>query len=49
MCIRDSFEWSVLDWNTPAIGFYKAIGAKLMDEWTVMRVEGEALTALAAG
>jgi GNAT superfamily N-acetyltransferase len=43
------FEWSVLDWNTPAIGFYKAIGAKLMDEWTVMRVEGDALTALAAG
>ena len=46
-CAR--FEWSVLDWNTPAIGFYKAIGAKLMDEWTVMRVEGDALTALAAG
>lgn len=43
------FEWSVLDWNTPAIGFYQALGAKLMDEWTVMRVEGDALTALAAG
>ena len=43
------FEWSVLDWNTPAIGFYKAIGAKLMDEWTVMRVEGGALKALAGG
>jgi len=43
------FEWSVLDWNTPAIGFYKALGAKLMDEWTVMRVEGDALTALSAG
>ena len=41
------FEWSVLDWNEPAIGFYKALGAKLMDEWTVMRVEGEALAALA--
>ena len=41
------FEWSVLDWNTPAIGFYKALGAKLMDEWTVMRVDGDALLALA--
>lgn len=43
------FEWSVLDWNTPAVGFYQALGAKLMDEWTVMRVDGEALMALAAG
>lgn len=43
------FEWSVLDWNAPAIGFYKALGAKLMDEWTVMRVDGAALAALAAG
>lgn len=42
------FEWSVLDWNTPAIGFYKALGARMMDEWTVMRVDGAALTALAA-
>lgn len=41
------FEWSVLDWNTPAIGFYQALGAKLMDEWTVMRVDGDALAALA--
>jgi len=41
------FEWSVLDWNTPAIGFYKALGAKPMDEWTVMRVEGAALAVLA--
>lgn len=43
------FEWSVLDWNEPAIGFYRALGAKPMDEWTVMRVEGEALARLAAG
>lgn len=43
------FEWSVLDWNTPAIGFYQALGARLMDEWTVMRVDGDALKALAAG
>jgi GNAT superfamily N-acetyltransferase len=41
------FEWSVLDWNTPAIGFYTALGAKPMDEWTVYRMTGEALTALA--
>lgn len=43
------FEWSVLDWNTPAIGFYTALGAKPQDEWTVMRVEGAALAALAQG
>jgi GNAT superfamily N-acetyltransferase len=42
------FEWSVLDWNTPAIGFYTALGARPMDEWTVMRVDGEALERLAA-
>ncbi len=45
-CAR--LEWSVLDWNTPAIGFYQSLGAKLMDEWTVMRVDGDALTDLAA-
>ncbi|CAA9340789.1 MAG: Histone acetyltransferase HPA2 and related acetyltransferases [uncultured Lysobacter sp.] len=42
------FEWSVLDWNTPAIKFYRGLGASSMDEWTVQRVTGEALTALAA-
>lgn len=42
------FEWWVLDWNEPAIGFYKKLGATPMDEWTVMRVEGDAITALAA-
>lgn len=41
-------EWSVLDWNTPAIDFYKALGARPMDEWTVYRVDGDALTGLAA-
>lgn len=41
-------EWSVLDWNEPAIGFYKKLGAVPMDEWTVFRVTGEALTDLAA-
>ena len=44
-CAR--LEWSVLDWNEPAIGFYKKLGARLMDEWTVMRVDGDALTGLA--
>jgi GNAT superfamily N-acetyltransferase len=39
-------EWSVLDWNAPAIGFYKKLGAVTMDEWTVFRLTGEALTAL---
>ena len=42
------FEWSVLDWNEPAIGFYRRIGAVGMDEWTVQRLEGDALHALAA-
>jgi GNAT superfamily N-acetyltransferase len=42
-------QWSVLDWNTPSIEFYKSLGAQLMDEWTVCRVDGPALTALAQG
>ncbi|MEL1263258.1 GNAT family N-acetyltransferase [Pseudoxanthomonas putridarboris] len=42
------FEWSVLDWNEPAIRFYRSLGAVGMDEWTVQRVSGEALRALAA-
>lgn len=41
------FEWWVLDWNQPAIDFYRSIGAKGMDEWTVQRVDGDALQALA--
>jgi GNAT superfamily N-acetyltransferase len=41
------FEWSVLDWNEPAIGFYKSLGAKLMDGWSIVHVNGEALTTLA--
>jgi GNAT superfamily N-acetyltransferase len=40
-------EWAVLDWNAPAIGFYKAMGAAPMDEWTVFRVEDSALDTLA--
>lgn len=39
----DRFDWAVLDWNQPAIGFYKSLGAKAMDDWTVFRLEGEAL------
>ena len=41
------FEWCVLDWNEPAIGFYKKLGARQMEEWRVFRLSGEALTALA--
>lgn len=41
------FEWAVLDWNEPSIGFYKALGAQAMDEWTVFRIDGEALSQLA--
>jgi GNAT superfamily N-acetyltransferase len=42
------FEWSVLDWNTPSIGFYRALGAAAMDEWTVQRLACPALEALAS-
>ena len=42
-------QWSVLDWNTPSIEFYKSLGAVLMDEWTVCKVAGPALAALAEG
>lgn len=40
-------EWSVLDWNTPAIGFYDSLGALAMDEWTTRRLTGAALEVLA--
>ena len=40
-------EWQVLDWNEPAIAFYRKIGARGMDEWRVQRVTGAALAALA--
>ncbi len=43
-CAR--LEWSVLDWNTPSIGFYKSLGARAMDGWSAMRVDGAALTQL---
>ena len=44
-CAR--LEWSVLDWNEPSIAFYRALGARPMDEWTVQRVDGQALVRLA--
>jgi GNAT superfamily N-acetyltransferase len=40
-------EWAVLDWNQPAIDFYRGIGAQPMDEWTVQRVTGNSLAQLA--
>ena len=39
-------EWSVLDWNTPSIEFYKSLGAKAMEEWTVFRLDEMALNKL---
>jgi GNAT superfamily N-acetyltransferase len=41
-------EWSVLDWNEPALGFYRKLGAQPMAEWTVQRLTGDALSALGA-
>src|SRR5207245_2503146 len=41
-------EWSVLNWNEPAIRFYRRMGARAMDEWTVYRLTGETLTRLAS-
>ena len=49
-CVAEGWgrlQWSVLDWNTPSIDFYKSLGGVLMDEWTVVRVSGEALQRLA--
>ncbi len=51
VCVQrgyDRLEWSVLDWNTPSIDFYRAAGAVPMDEWTVFRLTDEALTTFAA-
>ena len=45
-CAR--LEWSVLDWNEPAIRFYESLGAKAMDGWTINRLDGAALLALAS-
>jgi GNAT superfamily N-acetyltransferase len=50
VCVERGYsrlEWSVLDWNTPSIGFYAAAGAVPMDEWTVFRLTDDALAAFA--
>jgi GNAT superfamily N-acetyltransferase len=50
MCVENGWsrlQWSVLDWNAPSIAFYRSLGAVLMDEWTVCRLNGPALAALA--
>jgi GNAT superfamily N-acetyltransferase len=52
VCVTEGWsrlQWSVLDWNAPSIAFYKSLGAVMMDEWTVCRVGGPALRALAEG
>ena len=46
-CAR--LKWEVLDWNTPAIDFYRSMGSEFMDEWRTVRVTGEALARLANG
>lgn len=51
-CVRKGYrrlQWSVLDWNTPSIDFYKRLGAELTPEWVGCRLTGAALTALASG
>jgi GNAT superfamily N-acetyltransferase len=51
-CVTNNWsrlQWSVLDWNAPSIAFYKSLGADLMDEWTICKVAGPALHALARG
>jgi GNAT superfamily N-acetyltransferase len=44
----DRFQWHVLDWNRMAIDFYEQMGASMLEEWRIMRIDGEALKALAA-
>ena len=51
VCVERGYarlEWTVLDWNAPALGFYRALGAVGMEEWTTQRLQGQALAALAA-
>ena len=50
--VRDGcgrFEWTVLDWNKPAIGFYEKMGAEILKSWQICRVSGESLRSLASG
>jgi len=49
-CVENGWsrlQWAVLDWNEPSIAFYKSLGAVMMDDWTLCRVTGAALTRLA--
>ncbi|MDI6408649.1 GNAT family N-acetyltransferase [Streptomyces albus] len=51
LCVQRGYarlEWSVLDWNAPAIGFYESLGARPQDEWTVYRLTDDALKTLGA-
>jgi len=51
-CVEEGLgrlEWAVLDWNAPAIAFYRSMGARLLDDWTVCRLDGAALLALGGG
>jgi GNAT superfamily N-acetyltransferase len=43
------FEWAVLEWNEPAIAFYRSLGARMLEDWRILRVTGDALEALARG
>lgn len=45
----ERLEWAVLKWNEPSLRFYEGVGARRLDEWVGMRVEGEALGGLARG
>jgi GNAT superfamily N-acetyltransferase len=52
ICVERGYgrlQWWVLGWNSAAVGFYRSLGAVAMDEWTVYRLAGPALQALAAG
>jgi GNAT superfamily N-acetyltransferase len=52
VCVTNGWsrlQWSVLDWNAPSIAFYKSLGAVMLDEWTLCKVGGPALNALAEG
>jgi diamine N-acetyltransferase len=50
LCVENGWsrmQWSVLDWNTPSIDFYKSLGGEMMDEWKLVRINGAALSQLA--
>lgn len=52
VCVEREYtrlEWTVLDWNAPAIAVYRSLGAEPMDEWTTQRLAGDALAAVARG